>query len=373
MSKNSQFDDEIEGQMTIADLFEPPERLVAVSKIFARARKQMSLAEQKTFVLALSQLDWTKKPEEQNNVVHINKKTVEKVLAYESDSTDMSEHVWRAIKGIALHSNIEFEDEDRDFFDSGMFITRITRRKTWNYYRVKFEEEYFPLFTGLGRDYITMWSMDIFRMTSKRSVHFYELLRQMSYSAHEESPNVFSYGWGVKALKEEFGIPKDGKGSYMRSSDNGGFNRSAFEGKFLDPMCDDLTKTKMIQLIIQSDGKAYVKEKSGRRVRGYRFYWSLSLRPAIAEAHEVREITERIDQDPKLLKALKNTIEVEKEPPKKPRPKKKTGMDFEQREYDFDALEEALTVNLDGQLEGQMTIKDVFGEPTEPLKANEEA
>lgn len=35
-----EFDLQIEGQMSIEDLFEPPERLFAVSRIFARARKK---------------------------------------------------------------------------------------------------------------------------------------------------------------------------------------------------------------------------------------------------------------------------------------------------------------------------------------------
>lgn len=340
MGKHNSFDDEMEGQMTIFDLYEPPERMVAVSNIFARARKQMSLAEQKTFVLALSQLEWTKDPTEQSNVVHLDKKTLQSVLGYKSDSTDISEHMWREIKDLAPHSHIEIADKDRDIYDSGMVITRISRRNNWNYYRVKFEEEYFPLFTGLGNKYITMWSMDIFKMTSKRSVQFYEILRQMSFDKYEVDNDVYSYGWGIKALKEMFDIPFEGKGSYMRAK--GGFNRSEFEKKVIDPLCEDLAKCKMIQLVIQPDGKPYEKVKKGNRVQGYQFYWTLSQRPAVADAEEVKEIADRVDNDPKILKVARDLVDGKKKSKQEKTSKTDFNNNFEQREYDFESLEKAL-------------------------------
>ena len=52
---------ECEGQMSIDDLYaiEIPENLFAVSKVFARARKQMSLAEFKAFTYALTNMRFT--------------------------------------------------------------------------------------------------------------------------------------------------------------------------------------------------------------------------------------------------------------------------------------------------------------------------
>ena len=339
MGRYNSFDDEMEGQMTIADLFEPPERMVAVSNIFARARKQMSLAEQKTFVLALSQLVWTKEPNEQSNVVHLDKKTLQNVLGYKSNSTDISQNMWNAIKELAPHSHIEIADRDKGFYASGSVVATITKKKGTDYVRVKFEEDYFPLFTGLTKNYITMWSMDIFKMEHESSVHFYELLRQMSYSKYEVAPNTFTYGWGIKALKEEFVIPKDGKGSYMRSTKNGGFNRTEFEKKIIEPICEDLKRCKMIQLVIQPDGKPYEKVKKGNRVQGYQFYWTLSQYPLVAEAGEVKSIAERVDKNPQVLKVAKDTLENKNKLEKQ---KKNSFNDFEQREYDFNKLEKIL-------------------------------
>lgn len=335
MGKHDSFDYEIEGQMTIEDLFSPPERMVAVSNIFARARKQMSLAEQKTFVLALSQLKWTKRPDEQSNIVHLDNKTLQNVLGYKSDNTDISQHIWDSIKLLAPHSYIEIADKDRELYTSGSVVATITKRRGTDYVRVKFEEDYFPLFTGLGNKYITMWSADIFQMTSKRSVQFYELLRQMSFDKYEDGNDVYSYGWGIKALKEMFDIPKEGKGSYVRAK--GGFDRSNFEKRVLDPLCDDLAKCKMIQLVIQPDGKLYEKVKNGNRVQGYRFYWTLSQRPAVAEAHEVKAIADRVDRNPQVLKIAKDILAGEKVKKKKP---KRNGLnDFEQRDCDYSDLE----------------------------------
>ncbi len=346
MGKYNSFDDEMEGQMTIFDLYEPPERMVAVSSIFARARKQMSLSEQKTFVLALSQLEWTKEPTEQSNVVHLDKKTLQSILGYKSDSTDISENMWREIKDLAPHSHIEIADRDKDVYDSGMVITRISRRNNWDYYRVKFEEEYFPLFTGLGNKYITMWSMDIFKMTTKRSVHFYELLRQMSFDRYEVGNNVYSYGWGIKTFKEEFEIPFQGKGSY--TSSKGHFDRYNFEKYVIDPLCEDLAKCKMIQLVIQPNGKPYEKVKKGNRVSGYQFYWTFSQRPAIADAREVKEIADRVDKDPQLLKVSKDILKGEKKS-KSRQNQGKTWGNIEKspsyKDQDFDELERQLLDN----------------------------
>lgn len=338
MGRYNDFDKEMEGQLTLEDLFSPPERMIAVSNIFARARKQMSLAEQKTFVLALSQLEWTKGPGEQSNIVHLDNKVLQNVLGYKSDSSDISQHIWDAIKRLAPNSYIEIADKDTGFFTSGSVVATITKRKGTDYVRVKFEEDYFPLFTGLGSKYITMWSSDIFQMTSKRSVQFYELLRQLSFDRHKVGENMYSYGWGIKAFKEMFDIPKEGKGSYMR--EKGGFDRTNFERYVIDPLCEDLMKCKMIQLVIQPDGKPYVKVKSGNRVQGYQFYWTLSQRPAVAEAHEVKAIADRVDKEPQVLKVAKDIIKGEKKPKKDKG--KGSFYNFEQREYDYANLERQL-------------------------------
>lgn len=296
----SKLDGQIDGQMDISDLFTPPERLFAVSRIFARARKDMNLAEQKTFVYALSELKFTE--EAKSNVVYMDKKTLARIVGVDSDPDHLSVNLKRAIGDLPKHSFIEIADRDLDLFDSGVLVSRVTMLK--NRVRLKFEEDYLKLFTGLSRDYLTMWSADIFQMTSQRSVQFYEYLRQETDTREQTN----SIGLGVKALKELFGIPASGPGSYMRAPEKGGFNRPEFEKKVILPLCEDLLKTRMIRLIVQPDGMPYRKIKRGNRVLGYEFAWSYTAHPAVADSETVRHLQDRVDKNPQILKVAKDLV-----------------------------------------------------------------
>lgn len=298
----SEFDGDLEGQMTIDELFEPPKRLFAVSRIFARARRDMSLSEQKTFVYALSELKFTEKAD--SPYVRLDKKTLAGILGIKSDTDHLSVDLYDSIKELPKHSYIEINERDMDLQSNGFIVSSLTRFK--NIIRLRFNDEYLGLFTGLSADYITMWSADIFQMKSKRSVQFYERLRQETDTRVE----INEYGFGVKALKEMFGIPKDGEGSYIRG--NGSFDRSNFEKRVIDPICDDIKGCRMINLVMQSDGKPYEKVKRGNRVLGYRFSWTFTSHPAIASAEEVAEIQERVDRNPQILKVAKDMLDGEK-------------------------------------------------------------
>ena len=298
--QRDKLDNQIEGQMSIDDLFEPPERLFAVSKIFARARKNMTLAEQKTFVYALSRIRFKEKAK--SNIVYLDKKVLAGILGVDADSDHLSANINRVIKNLPIHSFIEIDNADRKFYDSGTVVTRVTMGER-NLVRIKFEDEYLSLFTGLDSDYLTMWSSDIFGMKNIRSVQFYELLRQET----DTRKHINSIALGVKAIKEMFNIPREGKGSYMR--EKGGFNRTEFEKKVIDTVCEDLQKTKMIQLVLlPGSGKPYEKIRNGKRIDGYRFYWTYTSHPGVATAAEVAQLQERIDRDPEVLKVAKDIV-----------------------------------------------------------------
>ena len=325
------FDDQIQGQMSIADLFEPPEKLFAVSRIFARARKSMSLAEQKTFVYALSEMRFTEEAE--SDCVKLDKKTLARILGITTaDTGHLSVNLYDEIKELPRHSYIEINEKDLDLCSNGFMITAVTRFK--NVIRLRFNREYLGLFTGLTSDYLTMWSADIFQMKSKRSVQFYEYLRQRT----DTRKDVNSEGLGIRAFKELFGIPETGEGSYMRPSSQGGFSRTRFEQQVIQPLCDDLKNCRMINLIVQPDGKLYEKVKRGNRVAGYRFYWTFTSHPAIASAEEVHEIRKAVDADPQVLKVAKDIVDGKKKPGRK-----KNSFDYDgQRQHDFDSLERML-------------------------------
>lgn len=321
-------DYEVEGQMSIYDMFEQPVTpLIAVSKVFARTIKQMSLPEWKTFVMALTRIKWTEK---NKNIVYLDKKELAKVLGIQTDSEHLNQHLRQQIGKLAKHSFIEFTEKDgADGWDSGMFITKATCNKNVRgYVRIKFEEEYLPLFQELDkeRNYITLWADDLFGMKSERSILFYEELRLHS-DTRQECTRIFR----TKELKELFNIPKDGKGSYMRK--DGHFDRRAFENRVIDPLCEDLKKCRMINLTVNEDGKYYRKIKNHGYVVGYEFAWNVSTHPAVATAAEVKNVKDEIDKNPEVLKIAKNILENKK------KTKKNNFNSFNQREYDYDELE----------------------------------
>ena len=96
----------------------------------------------------------------------------------------------------------------------------------------------------------------------------------------------------------------------------------------------------MITPVLQADGKYYEKVKERGHVKGYRFSWTYSAHPAVATATEVKRIQERVDKNPQLLKVAKDIIAGEKKPGEV---KKNSFNNFQQNEYDFDALERELT------------------------------
>lgn len=82
---------------------------------------------------------------------------------------------------------------------------------------------------------------------------------------------------------------------------DGRFNYTGFERKVLDPVCEDLSKCEMIQLV-GSDDRPYRKLKRGRQVIGYEFVWEVSNRPRIADAHTTQETRYLIEKNPKVMK-----------------------------------------------------------------------
>jgi stalled ribosome alternative rescue factor ArfA len=320
---------ECKGQMSINDLYEMdiPENLFAVSKIFARARKQMSLAELKTFVYCLTEIKWK---EQAPNIIYLDKKTLANILGIHSDTNHLSVDVYDNIKDMPKHSLLEFADRDKGFFDTGFLINRVTMLK--NRVRVKFDDEYLQLFCNLERDYITMWSADIFSMRSERSIEFYEKLRLNTDTRDEINTAHVSIKW----FKELFDIPKEGKGSYMR--EKGGFDRNNFERKVIDPLCEDLAKCKMINLVLQPNGNYYEKVKQNGRVVAYRFDWTYTSHPNVGTALEMQKVNTAIEKNPEILKVAKDIVNGTK------RGKNKFN-DFESHAYDFDELEKELLAN----------------------------
>lgn len=332
---------QIEGQMTIENMYDPSSSLFAVARIFARARKEMTLREMQALAWALTFIKFKDAPVTDTVIVDLY--FLAKKIGVNSDREHLRSDVFRVLRDMRKHSSLVFADVDRKYYDSGAFIRRVTI--SGDKVRFLFEPQYLGLFTGLTKNFITLWAEDISRMRTRRSVQLYEYLRQRTDGKKTEYDAVL----GVRELKEIFGIPKDGPNSYMRKK--GGFDRSNFEKNVIDPICEDLEKCEMIKLLVigeiadekAKDGKNrkkyYEKVKVGNRVAGYRFQWVFSARPQIATAERVKEIKDEVIKDPVLLKVAGDIV--------KGRKKGSVGRkgqnpfnQFEQREYDFDGYED---------------------------------
>lgn len=316
---------ECEGQISFFDNHEPEQTMIAVSRIFARAAKEMSVAEWKTAIYALTQVRWT---ERNPGVVVLDKKELARIVGVNSDANHRSVDLNRKIGELPKHSFIQFSDKDRGVYDNGVFISRITMLN--ESVRVVFQPEYLPLFQELNKDgnYITMWASDLFQMRSERSILFYEDMRYRSDTRNPGNYNIYS----TREIKELLSIPKDGKGSYTDS--NGKLNRYMFERKVLGPIVEDLVKCRMINLHVNPDGSYWEKVKKNGHVVGYRFEWDVSTHPRIASAKEVAEFA----QDPMTIKVAKDILAGKKNPSKK----SNSFNNFEQNIYDFDELEKRL-------------------------------
>ena len=285
---------EVDGQITIDEWLysEPPAEVIGVSKVFARAKKRMSLAEFKTFVYCLCHVRW--KEETMPAVVCLDKRTLSKIIDVSDDPVNLSRNLRLSIGKIIEHSVIEFSSKDKTKWKRGALVTDIALNES-GIVKVWFNQNYKELFCGLDKDFILMWSKDIFRMQAEKSVALYEDLR-LNCDTRVTNTRVFT----LEHFKRLFGMPDKGRGSYIMK--DGRFNYKGFEQKVLDPVCADLAKCEMVQMVDTEDGRAYRKLKRGRQVIGYELVWKVTNRPRIADAHTTQETRQLIDKNPKIMK-----------------------------------------------------------------------
>ena len=336
------YTDEEFHQYTMEETFqkEVKPNLFAISRIFAEAHKQMNLSEYKTLTLELSRLNWKDKCPD---TMYVEKKELASIIGINSDPDHLSQDLKRAIGEMPRHSFLEFDEQDKDIYVSGNFVRTVAMFK--NVVRLRLEEEFLGLFGNLegGKErisqYITMWSEDIFQMKSQRAILFYELLRDHSDTRLVQNTGTVS----IKKFKEMYGIPKCGKGSYMTT--NGHFARTHFERYVIDPLCDELSKTHMIQLIVQPNGKYYEKVKTNNRVIAYRFWWTITSMPGVVSAVTDKTIQEKQIKNPQTMKIAQDILKGKKK-------KKEQKKSLTHGDADYNAMVEEL-MKQDKKKEGE--------------------
>lgn len=324
---------EVDGQMTIDEWLyaEPPGEMIGVSKVFARAKKKMSLAEFKTFVYCLCHVRW--KDESMPAAVCLDKRVLSKIIDVSDEPAHLSRNLRLSIGNLIEHSVIEFSARDRVKWKKGALVTDIALDEN-GVVKVWFNKNYKGLFSGLDKDFILMWSRDIFQMQAEKSVALYEDLR-LNCDTRVTNSRVFT----LEYLKGLFDMPDSGRGSYVMK--DGRFNYTGFERKVLDPVCEDLSKCEMIQLV-SLDDRPYRKLKRGRQVIGYEFVWEVSNRPRIADAHTTQETRRAIEKNPKVMKIAVDAAAGIRHASAAGKKNQFTDFENQNTGIDFDSLEEEL-------------------------------
>ena len=300
-----------------------PEEMVGMSKVFARAKKRMSLNEFKTFIYCLCQIHWT--DPEMPKTVCLDKITLARILKMSVDPVNLARNLRLKIGDLVDHSIITFESKDSKKWQKGALITRVAINED-RVVIIDFNPAYAQLFCNLKKDFILLWSKDVFGMESDRSITIYEFLR-LNCDTRVTNSRVFT----IDQIRELLDIPMSGTGSYMRK--DGRFDRHAFETKVLDLICEDLERCEMLKLVPQEDKNGdmqlYKRIKQGRKLIGYEFVWNVTDYPRISDAHEAQETKQMIEKDPSVLKIARDIKRG-----KKKKTKENTFNQFEKKEYD---------------------------------------
>lgn len=246
-------------------------QMVAMGKALVRAKKNLSETEYKLLIMSLTKINWSKT--EHVNEVELDKKEIAEVLGIAQDK-NLSIKLRKMFFNLSAHSQICFDKSDGEWED-GVLI--INRRSTKGSIIVRFNDYYMPLLSNLlkDKDFVTIWANDIYKFESTYAYMLFEELR-----LHCDTSRTNWRTYTTKQLKELFGIPQTGKGSYMHYDAQKGkdvFDRSNFEKKVLDTAINEINKGQMVNIlpIIGSaeikKGKCYEKIKKNGFVEGYRF------------------------------------------------------------------------------------------------------
>lgn len=307
--------------------------LIAISNTLARAKDGMTMQERKLMAIYLSKIEW----KNLNNSLEIwvDKSEIMRLLNSKMDSTDQSAYLRKLAQGMVRHSELHFDGEDSDEWEDMPLFTR--RKSTKNMLMIEVYHGAAKLLQGLDCDYITLFLADILNFASNtdgsRAYKLYEYLR-----LHSDTRRMNTRVISTKEFKELFGMPKDGKNSYMRK--DGTFDRSNFEKKVIEPVLKMVGECRHVVLHNygkDKNGKViyYKKIKQHNIVQGYELTYSINKYPKKIK----RETIIDMQAKPEVLKVAQDIMESKKKSGAK---KRDSFNNFHQRTYDYDELERLL-------------------------------
>ena len=270
-------------------------QMVAMGKALMRAKKQMTLEERKLLIMALTKIKWSKK--ENPMEVVLSKIEVAEVLNWKYDASERSRYIRKLAANLMRHSLIQIDGTDKDEWDDGFLVPRF--RSTKGDVHIFFAEQFRPLLENLtkDKDFVTIWANDIYGFNS---IYAYLLFEELRLHCDTSKTNWRTYS--TKQLKDLFGIPKDGKGSYMHYDKAKGkdvFDRSNFEKKVLDVAIEEINRGQMLHIqpfvgmeaTVAKPNKLYAKIKKNGFVSGYQFKYVVytSVSPSAEQSQAMIE------------------------------------------------------------------------------------
>lgn len=312
--------------------------LFAEADALIRASKQMKTLERKLCWIVFSQLKFTEN--DNSNIVIFKKDELAKKLGLEINSSDRSVKIRAILNNLRRHSEIKFNGEDSENWDDFfLFIGSSGRGTERGTVSIEINPNAMPLLQGLTKNFKTFYLEDLLSFTSdetgNRAADLYQYLR-----LNCDTRKLCSHILSTRQLKELWKMPKSGKGSYMRK--DGHFNRTNFEKKVLDPVCEQLKDCNMIILEKQENGKYYTKHKKKGYVSGYEFTFRINLNPGLIDKDNFKVIQDNPQVAREIEKIANDILNGRKAAKEK---KKDNFKNFEEREYDCDELEKRFAKN----------------------------
>lgn len=286
--------------------------MIAVGDEVLRATINMSsLPARKLLCFALSHIKWSEG--ENNNIIILDKRDALDAMGISWDADHEKQVIKEMCAYLKKNTEIEFNGKDADNWETGnivAFAKSLNSRK----FSIEISKGMMDHFEKLGPDYgrrfFTLYLSDIIGFsndaTGARALSLYKLARQSV-----RPDGTLQMTITTKQIKELFNIPKDGPGSYMRDEAHGGFDRSKFESRVLDPVCCELKECKHVRLVMDEDAekKDYAKIKKNGRVVGYRFSFNYDAHPARTFTDQkIDEIADALRKDPRLAKIAEDVI-----------------------------------------------------------------
>lgn len=243
--------------------------IVGYSKVLARAKKDLNLAEYKIFILALSKI--SQLSVNNNLIVSMTLQEITEATGISTDANHAKERLKAVGRKLVKGSYVEFDKKDGGWGNGNLIAATDYSNKV---FALRFDELARPLIEGLQatKNYITILAEDIYGFDSEYSYLLYEHLRLYSDTRITNTRILTD-----SELKKIFKLSDD---AYVF---NGHFDRWIFEKRIMKKIDNDLKSCRLITFEKQGDFIfEKVKDDKGFII-GYKFIYKIN------EIHKIEQ------------------------------------------------------------------------------------